>query len=66
MTRNSTDEKRLWSALLDGEKPRQAGIRLGINAKRVVSLCIKWTDQGKYNYGVAADLGWIENEMKGK
>lgn len=52
------DEKQLWEALLAGESPRDAGRRLGIPSKRVIYLCEKWSKQGKYEYGVSADLGW--------
>lgn len=52
------DETNLWNALLAGEWPRDAGRRLGIHDKRVTYLCLKWTKQGTYDYGVCADLGW--------
>ena len=52
------DEKALWEAVLAGEKPRDAGPRLGIPYKRVLYLCEKWSKQRKYEYGVSADLGW--------
>ena len=53
------DELALWEALLAGESPRDAGERLGVPPKRVLYLCHKWADQGDYDYGVAADLGWV-------
>lgn len=52
------DEKDLWSALLNGEKPRDAGIRLGIPPRRVEYLCNKWSVKGVYEWGVVYDLGW--------
>lgn len=48
----------MWAAVMGGEKPRDAGTRLGIHPKRVYSLCLKWASQGKYEYGVCVDLGW--------
>lgn len=52
------DEKALWAALLAGEKPRDAGVRLGIHTRRVEYLCNKWADKGLYEWGVVHDLGW--------
>lgn len=56
------DELELWVAVQAGETPRDAGHRLGIHYKRVQYLCQKWTDQRKYDYGVAVDLGWVLDE----
>lgn len=53
------DEEALWKALEQGEWPRDAGRRLGINGKRVQYLCEKWAKKGIYDYGVSSDLGWI-------
>lgn len=52
------DEINLWEAVVAGETPRAAGVRLGIDSKRVIGLCEKWARQGNYEYGVSADLGW--------
>ena len=54
------DEVALWAAVLAGERPRDAGARLGIHPKRVRGLCEKWASAGIYDYGVSADLGWPE------
>lgn len=56
------DEVALWAAVVAGEKPREAGLRLGMHPKRVTYLCLKWTAQRKYDYGIAADLGWTLDE----
>lgn len=48
----------MWEALLSGEMPRDAGERLDIPPNRVHYLCEKWARQGRYDYGVAHDLGW--------
>ena len=53
------DEQALWDALVAGEWPRDAGRRLGIDRRRVQYLCYKWSRQGKYEWGVSHDLGWI-------
>lgn len=53
------DEQALREAVLKGELPRAAGERLGIPSKRVVYLCIKWSGQGWYDYGVAPDCGFL-------
>ena len=53
------DELALWAALEAGEKPREAGTRLGIAPNRVEYLCNKWARQRIYDYGVVHDLGWI-------
>jgi hypothetical protein len=54
------DERRLWQAVLTGERPRDAGQRLGMHPKRVVAICEKWTRRRIYDYGVSPDLGWAE------
>jgi hypothetical protein len=59
MTPAKPDEAALWAALLAGEWPRDAGARLGIPPKRVLYLCHKWADKNVYDYGVSADLGWV-------
>ncbi len=56
------DEVALWEALLAGERPRYAGQRLGMAPRRVEYLCLKWARQGKYDYGVVHDLGWLNPE----
>lgn len=60
------DEKQLWRALLDGVWPRDAGASLGIPPRRVAYLCEKWASKGIYNYGVSADLGWVELTADGQ
>jgi hypothetical protein len=52
------DEAQLWERVLARERPRDAGAELGIHPKRVIALCLKWSRQGRYDYGVAADMGW--------
>lgn len=52
------DEKTLWAAVLNGEYPRDAGLRLEIPANRLRYLCYKWADKGIYQWGVTYDLGW--------
>lgn len=54
------DEIALWFLVVNGERPRDAGARLGIHPKRVRGLCEKWASAGIYDYGVCADLGWVE------
>jgi hypothetical protein len=59
-----TDELVLWNGFGAGawhRTPRDAGIALGIPRKRVNYLCLKWTRQGRYDYGVCVDLGWKVN-----
>jgi hypothetical protein len=56
------DELALWEALLAGESPRDAAVRLGIPEKRKMYLCEKWSTKGVYEYGVTADLGWRVRE----
>ena len=58
------DERRLLLMVLEGERPRSAGRTLGIHPKRVVYLCYKWDNKGFYDYGVAADLGWITDRAE--
>lgn len=53
------DEQRLWDAVVAGERPRTAGLDLGIHSRRVVYLCNKWSRLGIYDYGVSPDLGWV-------
>jgi hypothetical protein len=60
------DEVALWAAIQDGTWPRHAGSALGMHPKRVISLCEKWADRGIYNYGVTADLGWVEPQRPGR
>ena len=45
-----------------GEWPRDAAARLGIPEKRKMYICEKWIRQGKYECGVATDLGWAFSE----
>lgn len=55
------DEIALWDAFGPGapyRRPRDANAELQIPWRRVEYLCNKWADQGVYDYGVAADLGW--------
>lgn len=57
------DEVALWAAFGDGAEhrwPRDAAAALGIPAGRLEYLCNKWADQGIYEYGTSADLGWKE------
>ncbi len=54
------DEHALWRAVVAGQLPRDAGRRLGIHRKRVTYICEKWALRRIYNYGVSADLGWVE------
>jgi hypothetical protein len=61
------DEKTLWDSFGDGTSyrtPREAAIALGMNHKRWLYLCEKWSDKGIYDYGVSADLGWKEEISK--
>ena len=39
---------------------RDLAASIGMHPKRTLSLCLKWSRQGWYNYGVSADLGWAE------
>lgn len=60
------DEVALWAAFgTNGEPyrwPRDAAVALGIPYGRAEYLCNKWSRQGRYEYGVAAQLGWkVEN-----
>lgn len=57
------DERELLKAVLAGENPRAAWNRLGIPCKRALRFFEdKWARF--YNYGVSADLGWIEDRAK--
>lgn len=52
------DELELWAAVEVGEFPRDAALRLNMPRNRMLALCRKWSLKGKYEYGVALDLGW--------
>lgn len=61
------DEIALWNSFGQGAEPinglyyhwvRDAAQALGIPHKRAEYLCIKWAEQGIYEYGVSAQLGW--------
>lgn len=53
------DETDLWMLVHDcGVKPRNGARIMGMHPKRLLYLCEKWSRQGKYDYGVSADLGW--------
>lgn len=52
------DELLLWEAVESGEKVRTAHVRLGIPVRRAYRLVCKWSSQGRYDWGVAWDLGW--------
>lgn len=54
-----SDESKLWEAVVAGERPRDAGQRLGIHPRRVIYLCEKWARRRTYDYGVSPDLGWV-------
>ena len=65
MTEERQDERELWAAFGDGtpnSTPREAGFALGIPSKRVAYLCLKWSRQRRYDYGVTVDLGWKEEQ----
>lgn len=53
------DALALLLAVAAGERPRDAGERLGIHPKRVAPLCERWAAKGWYDYGVNATLGWL-------
>lgn len=54
------DEVALWWMICEDKiTPREAGIRLGMNHKRVWYLCEKWARRGIYDYGVSCDLGSV-------
>ena len=56
----AADEAALLAALHTlALSPRDGGHKIGTHPKRVEKLCWKWTDRGWYEYGVAADLGWL-------
>lgn len=44
------------------EHVRKIGARLGMHPKRVIYLCEKWAGRDWYDYGVAADLGWLTDK----
>jgi len=55
------DERALWEAFgpdAPHRWPRDAAAALGIDRNRMVYLCNKWADQGRYDWGVSCDLGW--------
>lgn len=54
------DEIALWVLVVWGSTPRAAGRELDIAPKRVLYLCEKWARRRIYNYGVCADVGWVE------
>lgn len=43
-----------------GELARDAGERFGMTPERVEYLCLKWAEQGWYEYGITCDLGWVK------
>ncbi len=53
------DARELLTAIASGERPREAGERIGIHPNRVAALCQKWTRRGYYDYGVSLDMGFI-------
>lgn len=60
------DEQLLWESFGDDKAhltPREAALALNIPDKRVEYLCLKWSKQKRYDWGVAADLGW---KLKGE
>jgi hypothetical protein len=60
--RRDQDEEILWAALQQGVWPCQAGARLHMDPERVVEICEAWASEGIYEYGVAADIGWVAPE----
>ena len=53
------DEIALWDSFpVPFEFPRDAAAALGMPPRRLYYLCVKWSNQGIYDYGVSADMGW--------
>ena len=48
-----------WEEREAAEWPRDVAGDLGVHPKRAHYLFCKWTEQGFYEYGVNAGLGWF-------
>jgi hypothetical protein len=57
--RKSEEEMFYQLIKLTGKKPRELINELPINHKRAWYILEKWCRQGKYDYGVTLDLGWL-------
>lgn len=56
-------EKYLWDNISDERRPRDViseMLNKGMikNAKQAYVTLVKWSNQGKYTWGVSLDLGW--------
>lgn len=57
--RKSEEEMFYQLLKVTGKTPRELINELPINHKRAWYILEKWADQGKYEYGVTLDLGWL-------
>lgn len=58
--RKSEEEMFYQMIRLTGKTPRELINILPIKYKRAWYILGKWSSQGKYDYGVSLDLGWLE------
>lgn len=56
------DELYLYDALHAGMSLRDAARAFGVPWRRLSYIVEKWGRKGWYDYGVAADLGWLDDE----
>ena len=61
------DETALYEAIKQRGKSMNPSVweivkSLGMNEKRAAYILNKWTDKGKYNWGVNVFYGWLEKE----
>lgn len=60
LTLRKSEEELFYQLLLSSElSPRELIEKLPINDKRAHYLLSKWCARGRYDYGVALDLGWL-------
>jgi len=56
------EELAVLEALLEGERPRYAAERLGVPPRRLARWIEKWERRFGYDWGCAADLGWLYDD----
>ena len=64
--RKSEEEMFYQLLKITKKKPRELIDELPINRKRALYILKKWSEQGKYDYGVSLDLGWITEQKDNK
>ncbi|MGG0308344.1 hypothetical protein ABEY43_06980 [Priestia megaterium] len=60
LTLRKSEEEMFYQLIkLSGKTPRELINSLPINHKRAWYILSKWSGQGKYDYGVNLELGWL-------